>query len=115
MGDEQICYSDVMSGGRGMKMLVRLICRENARIEAPLIPFKNKDRIYPIRGVSDTASGVAYRTGTKGWMEQTIMKEWLNQPRVIKSLPNQLLRDLFIDNCSGHNFDEDILNAAEAI
>lgn len=43
------------------------------------------------------------------------MKELLNEPRVIKPLLNQRLRDLFIDKCSGHILNEDILNAAEVI
>lgn len=60
-------------------MLVRLSGGKDARIEPPLLIFKDKDRTYPIRGVPDTVPGVAYRTAPKVWMDQSIMGEWLKE------------------------------------
>lgn len=88
-GDKEVKYADVTSGGEGMTMLIRLSGGRKARIEPPLMIFKNKTRSYPIRGVPDDVPGVAYRSGPRGWMDTTIMKEWLREPRVIKKLPHK--------------------------
>lgn len=114
-GDEEVRYADVTSGGEGMTMLVRLSGGPCAKIEPPLMIFKNRDRNYPIRGTPDNVPGVSYRTGPKGWMDTTIMKDWLQEPRVIMPLSGNRLRYLFIDNCSGHILDENILAAAEVL
>ena len=77
--------------------------------------FKNKDRNYPIKRVPDNVPGTAYRTGPKGWMDNIVMKQWLCEPHVIKKLPNNRMRHLFVDNCSGHNLHEEIVAYAKDI
>lgn len=114
-GDQEVRYADVTSAGEGMTLVVRLSGGPAARIEPPLIIFMNKNRSYPIRGVMDNIPGVAYRTGPKGWMDSINMIEWLREPRVIRPLPNNRLRIMYIDNCSSHNMDEHVLDAAENI
>lgn len=113
--DEEVKYADVTSGSEGMTMLVRLSGGPKAIIETPLIIFKNKSRSYPIRNLPDNIPGVAYRTGPKGWMDSSNMLEWLKERRVMKELPGNKIRELFIDNCSGHNLNEEIVEAAEQI
>lgn len=85
----------------------------NARLEIPLLIFQNKSRNYPIRGVPDDIRGVAYRKGIKGWIDRINMLYWVREPRVIKELPNQRLRKIFIYNCSGHNINEENINAPD--
>lgn len=102
-GSSDVKYADVVSGGEGMTMLVRLSGGRDARIEPPFMVFMNKGRNYPIRGTPDDVDGVAYRTGPKGWMDTLVMPQWLSEERVIKALPNGRRRVLFVDNCSGHN------------
>lgn len=101
-GSSEVKYADVVSGGDGFTMLVRLSGGRDSRIEYPFIVFRNKDRNYPIRGVPDTVDGVAYRTGPKGWIDTTVMPQWLSEIRVIRALPQGRKRILFLDNCSGH-------------
>lgn len=52
-GDQNVEYSDVRSGGEGMKMLMRISGEENSMIKPPFMIFKNVDRSYPIRGLED--------------------------------------------------------------
>lgn len=68
-----------------------------------------------MRNVHDSVPGVAYRTGSKGCMDSLNMLEWLRETRVIKPFPQQKLRHLCIDICSGHNLTEEILSATENI
>lgn len=102
-GEEDVKYADVVSGGEGMTMLVRLTGGRNGCVAAPFLVFQNKDRRYPIRGVADDIEGVSYRTGPKGWMDTVVMPQWLREPRAIRKLQNDRKRVLFVDNCSGHN------------
>lgn len=59
-GDNHVKYADVVSGGDPITMMVRLTGGPSARIEAPMLIFKNQNRLYPIRGVSDNVPGVCY-------------------------------------------------------
>lgn len=101
-GATDVKYSDVVSGGEGMTMVVRLSGGRDAKIECPFLVFMNKDRSYPIRGVPDCVDGVAYRSGPKGWMDRVVMPQWISERRVFNKLPNNRCRTLFVDNCSGH-------------
>ena len=50
-GDNDVKYADVVSGGIGMTMMVRLTGGPGARIQSPFIIFQNANGSYPIRGV----------------------------------------------------------------
>lgn len=115
MGDSEVKYADVVSGGEGMTMVVRLSGGRDAMIEAPFMVFTNKKRSYPIKGTPDNIAGVAYRSGPKGWMDTVVMTQWLSERRVIKKLPNNRRRVLFVDNCSGHNVTEEMITALSKI
>ena len=84
-------------------------------IELPLMIFKNKNRNYPIKGVPDDVQGTAHRTGPNGWMDKTIMKQWICEPRFIKKLPNHRMCHLFVEKCSRHNLEEEIVGYSEYI
>lgn len=113
-GDKEVKYADVVSGGEGFTMVVRLTGGRDARIAAPFMIFKNGDRNYPIRGVPDNVPGAAYRTGPKGWMDTTVMPQWLSEPRAITALPHRR-RIMYVDNCSGHTATTDLIQATERI
>lgn len=114
-GEDDVKYVDVVSGGEGMTMVVRLSGGRDAKIEPPFMVFMNKDRNYPIRGTPDDVPGTAYRTGPKGWMDTKVMPQWLGERRVIRELSGGRRRVLFVDNCSGHNGTFDLKEAAENI
>lgn len=82
-GDEQVKYANVTSGDEKMTMLVCLSGGPHAIIELTLKIFKNKDQNYLIKGVPDNIPGIAYRMDPKGWMDNTVMKQWIRKPRVI--------------------------------
>ena len=103
MGNEEIKYADVASGGEGMNMLVRISGGVEAKIENPLMVSKNQSRSYPIRCLPDNVPGVSYRSGPKGWMDTQVMHQWLQERRVITALPSGRKRILYNDNCSGYN------------
>lgn len=96
-------------------MLVHLSGGRKARIEPTLMIFKNKTRSYQMTGLLDDVPGVGYRSGPRRWMDTTIMKECLQEPRVIKKLPHNHVRHLFVGNCSGQNLDDEIVAFAEDI
>lgn len=48
-------------------------------------------------------------------MDNRVFKEWLEEPRAIRALPDRKKRVLFVDNCSGHNENESIALACAAI
>lgn len=114
-GCDDVKYADVVSGGEGFTMVVRLSGGKQARVEPPFLVFVNKNRNYPIRGTPDCIEGVAYRTGPKGWMDAKIMPLWLSETRVIRPLSNGRERSLYVDNCSGHNDTPQLREAAEKI
>lgn len=110
-GDVSVKYADVVSGGEGITMVVRLSGGRDSKIESPFMVFQNASRSYPIRGVADNVPGVSYRSGPKGWMDTAIMPQWLRERRAITALPHGRKRILYVDNCSGHN-STDALTAA---
>lgn len=114
-GDTEVRYADVTSGGEVITMLMCLCGGASARIETPLPIFMNNNPSYPIRRVPDDVPGVAYRTGPNDWMDNNNMLRWLRDPRVIKPLPNQSLRTIYIDYCSSHNMTEEYLDVAKNV
>jgi hypothetical protein len=80
-GDNNVKYADVVSGGMGMTMLVRLTGGPGAIICAPFMILQNASGSYPIRGVPENFPGVSYRTSAKGFMTQKVWLEWLNELR----------------------------------
>lgn len=102
VGDKHVKYADVVSGGEPITLMVRLSGGRDATIHPPMLIFKNGARSYPVRGVPDIIPGVCYRTGPKGWMDGTVWKDWLSEPRAIKALGNNRRRVLYVDNCSSH-------------
>lgn len=77
-GAAEVKYADVVSGGEGFTMLVRLSGGRDDKIEPSFVVFKNKDLKYPIRGVTDNVEGVEYRTGPKVWIDRAVMPQWLS-------------------------------------
>jgi hypothetical protein len=71
-GDNDAKYADVISGGMGMTMLVRLTGGPGAIICAPFMIFQNASGSYPIRGVPDNVPGVSYSASEKGFMTQKV-------------------------------------------
>lgn len=114
-GESDVKYADVVSAGEGMTMLVRVSGGRDGIIHPPFIVFTNKSRSYPIRGTPDDVPGVAYRTGPKGWIDTTVMPQWLSERRVIRPLPNGRRRILYLDNCSGHNDTPQLQQASSSI
>ena len=115
VGDNDVKYLDVVSGGESITMMVLISGGPEARVEVPMLVFKNPSRSYPIRGIPDNIPGVCYRSSPKAWMDRPVWSEWLQEPRVMKALPNGRIRKLFVDNCSSHITDESVqaqLNAA---
>lgn len=83
-GDTTVKYVDSVSGGDAMTMIV-LISRGLEDIShPPFLVFKNRDRIYPIRGIADNVPRFSYRTGPKGWIYTSVFQQWLSKPRSIE-------------------------------
>lgn len=78
-GDDAVKYADVVFGGLGMTMVVRVSGGSNGIIHSPFMIFQNDKCSYLIRGCLDNVLGVSYRTTKKGFMTGIIWNEWLNE------------------------------------
>ncbi|EPZ33938.1 hypothetical protein O9G_003457 [Rozella allomycis CSF55] len=63
-------YADVVSGGEGMTMVVRITGVPNAKIMPPMMIFTNAHCSHPIKGVPVDIDGACYRSGKKDWMDK---------------------------------------------
>jgi hypothetical protein len=70
-GENKVKYADVVSGGDGMTMVVRISGGPSAHLLPPMMIFSNDARSYPIRGVSNDVDGVCLSHGTEGMDGQT--------------------------------------------
>ncbi|KAE9165728.1 hypothetical protein PF005_g29485, partial [Phytophthora fragariae] len=102
VGEKKVKYADVVSGGEGMTMVVRISGGPGARILPPTMIFMNKDSSYPIRGVKDDTPGVCYRTGPKGWMDKRGFREFLGERRSMSADRLGRVKTIFLDNCSSN-------------
>ena len=110
-GDNDVKYADVVSGGEGMTMMVRITGGAASLIQAPMMIFTNKNRSYPILQLPDNVPGASYRSGPKGWNDKTVFPQWFNEPRAYQADPYGRQKVMFLDNCGGHN-DSDALTAS---
>ena len=67
-GVQKVNYVDVVSGGDGFPMVLRLRGGVNAKLEDPFLNFKNKSRIHPMINLPDDIAGVSYRAFPRGWI-----------------------------------------------
>ena len=89
-----------MSGDESMTIVVRILGGHRATIEAPMLNFSNENRSYPIRGLVDNILGISYRTGPKGWMDQTILLEYFLEPCAHQVDLHHCMKTIWLDNCS---------------
>lgn len=109
IGDNEVKYMDVVSGGDPMTIMMRVSGGVRASIQPPMIIFKNASRSYPIRGVADDVPGVCYRSSPKGWMDSKVWPEWISvQKSTASSVGYPQARTLFVDNCSSHMENDDV-------
>lgn len=59
LGEDKIKYSDVVSGGDRITMLVRISGGQGSMVQNPFLVFQNRNRNYPRRGVEDYIPGVS--------------------------------------------------------
>lgn len=64
--------------------------------------FQNASGNYPIRNCPDNVPGISYRSGPKGWMDQRVFNEMLQEPRFIKRDVYGRKKVYFIDSVSSH-------------
>lgn len=87
-GEDEIKWADVVSGGDGMIIVVRISGERDFMIQTAFMIFQKRCRAYLIEGVPDDVPSVLYSTDTKGWMDATVIPEWLREPQAISKLPN---------------------------
>lgn len=84
-------------------MLVRISGGRDGKIQSPLVVFTNKDRHYPMKVASDNIRRVPYHSGSKGWIDRTVLPQRLRERNVIWELLNNRKCILHVDNCIGHS------------
>lgn len=70
--DSDIKYSDVITGGENMAMMIRITGGIDVYLKPTFLIFNNQTRSYPICGLADTNPGVSYHTFSKGWMDYDV-------------------------------------------
>ena len=110
----EIKYMDVVSGSKGMTIMLRLTGGPNAKLMAPFFIFQNYSENYPIRGIPPI-EGCPYRTQKRGWMDRNMFLEWLSEPQAIAPAPSGVVHDLFLDNSTGHAETPEVKNALNSI
>ena len=113
-GDTTVSYAEVVSGGDSMTMVIRISGGRRSMIEVPMLIFTNSNGNYPIRGLDDNIPGVCYRTGPKGWMDQTLFAEYFFEPRAFQSDVHGRSKVVWVDNCAGHNMTPQLSIVLEA-
>lgn len=53
--------------------------------------------------------GVECQTSLKGWLDQAITNQWLEEPIVKQDLSTQHLHEMFVKSCREHNLKEEIV------
>jgi DDE superfamily endonuclease len=101
IGETEIRYANVVSGGGGKTMFVRVSGGARAQLRPCFMVFQSPGA-YLIRGVEDNIPGVSYRGGNKGWMDRKVMAEYFSERRAIWPLTDGKKRVIFLDNCRGH-------------
>ncbi len=107
-GDNDVKYTDVVSGGMGMTLMIRQTGEPHARIYNPCVIFQNISESYPIRGVPDDVPGVCYRTTKKSFITQKLWAQYLQEPRAHyheHATDRSKQRVIFVDNFNGHHDD----------
>lgn len=113
--DNDVKYGYVVSDGEPITMMVCLTGGFNATIMHPILIFKNVSLSYLIRGLEDSVPDVLYRTSPKAWMDTTVFRERLFDPRAIFRLAWNRQRVLYVDNFSLHVVSEAEQSALENI
>ena len=108
--DTTVKYAEVVSGGESMTMVIKISGGRRSMIEAPMLIFTNSGNNYPIRGLEDNIPGVCYRTGPKGWMDQTLFAEFFADPWAFHGRRKLV----WIDNCTSHNITLRLTTVLEA-
>ena len=72
-GCKKVNYADVVAGGDGFTVVLRMTGGINAKLHAPFLIFKNKNRNYPMKNLPDNLDTVTYRTGSSAWMNRFIL------------------------------------------
>ena len=85
VAETPIKYAEVVSGGEGMTMVVRLSGGPSARVRPPMMIFTNASASHQIQGVPANIGCVCYRTGPKGWMDQRVLQKYLTERRAIRA------------------------------
>lgn len=81
-GDQHVKYADMVLGGVGITMVVKVTGGVHGKIGIPLLIFQNAASSYPIRGVPDNVPGVCYRTAKKGFMTSELVPHYYREDRV---------------------------------
>ncbi|KAL0217568.1 hypothetical protein RCL1_008149 [Eukaryota sp. TZLM3-RCL] len=113
-GDETVKYVDVVSGSVGLTMVVKIQGGIAAKIDKPMLIFTNAGSTYPIRGTPDTVEWVTYRTSPKGFMNGTILAQYLNSG-IFKRDRFGRHQFIFCDNAPSHKETEEVQHALERI
>jgi DDE superfamily endonuclease len=114
INEKSIKYADVVSGGVGMTMFVRLSGGARSQLQPAFTVFQSAGS-YPIRGVDDNVPGVAYSVGKRGWMDRRVLAEYFGESHAIWPLPAANQRVLLLDYCGGHNETADSSSALRKI
>ena len=98
IGQEKVNYSDIVSGGEGMTMVLRIVEGPSSKVEGPIMIFTSKSGNHPIQGTPDDVEVVSYRTGPKVLIDSRVFVQWLKERRPIDRNPAGRTRVVLMGN-----------------
>ena len=102
-GNTTVKYTEVVSGGDSMTMVIRILGGRQSMIEAPMLIFTNLGSNYSIRVLEDNIPRVCFRTRPKGWMDQALFAEFFVESRAFQTDIYGRWIFIWVDNCTCHS------------
>lgn len=107
-GDAEVKLADVVRENDGMNMMIMLGVIKATHICTLMIVFENESRNYPIRGITDDAVGVCYRSQPEGWMDLTFFLEWIKEKWTFNRTLDGRKRIILMENAGGDKQNDEV-------
>lgn len=101
-GDKVVEYADMVAGGLGITMVVKVTEGVFGKIGVMFLIFQNVTCSYPICEVPDNVLGVCYQSAKKGFMTGEILIKYYKEASVPYADPSGCMKVQWLDNAPDH-------------
>lgn len=108
-------YTDVLSGGEPIIMMIPTSGVVNARVYPPMLIFKKVFCSNPIKDVPDDASNVCYWISQRDSIDGATWEAWPKKSKANRILADGKERVLYVDKCSSQDWNEEAAKSSRDI